>query len=61
MDIHTTNLGPGGTQQPTETFVTNTPFQTFVGQIKENNTFKKYVPYILLVGIGIPLWIIALK
>ena len=41
MDIHTTNLGPGGTQQPTETFVTNTPFQTFVGQIKENNTYKK--------------------
>ncbi len=63
MDIHTTNLGPGGTEQPTETnFVAQqTPFQTFVGQITQHKTYKKYAPFILLASIVIPLGIIAFR
>ena len=58
MDIHTTNLGPGGTEQPAETnyVLGKTPTQKIGRYHKEN-------PYILptIILLAIPLWIIAIK
>ena len=58
MAIHTTNLGPGGTEQPAKTNVVLEEKPSL--KVKQFHNENPYViPAIIL--IAIPLWIIAFR